>query len=353
MTRKSYLFKVIFLISSIILANCNINDSVEQGTQKNQSLNSFEKIADVEWGKPKGFSLTMDIYVPKTEKSSLPVLVIFHGGGWLINNKSIMNQMSEYIVQHSEYIVCNVNYRLLGDNGNTTMMNEIVEDVLGAVLWVKVNIGKYNGDPTKIAVTGDSAGGHLAAMIVNSGNRLESKGFDGPTLGFNPTYLPRGKSAEDIIKEGGLEVQAAILSYGAFDMYAACLGGLEKAGNYFWAFSGNIPRGIFGNEFSVQKNPDMYKAVSPIYNIPNISERKLPPQLAIVGTLDKLITPASVQNYVSKIKESGQSIEYWEHEGRPHAFLDSGKNDYLGINFEDDAPPALNRMIQFLDSVFN
>ncbi len=316
------------------------------------AAHQFEKISNVEWARPKGFPLTMDIYVPQTGKKSYPVLIVYHGGGWLINNNSIMNQLSEYIAGNGEYIVCNVNYRLLGDLSNTTTINEIVEDALGAVLWVKDNIKKHKGDPDKIAVTGDSAGGHLAAMVVNSGARLESDGFAGNTLGFKPTYLPKGKTAEEVARRGGIQVQAAILSYGAFDMHASAQGGFESPKNGFWAMGGAKARGIFGEGSTVQEKPEHYKAVSPIYNVPKASQRKLPPQLLTVGTKDDLTTPALVHKYYTVLKEAGQTAEYWEHEGRPHAFLDSGSNEYLGIQFEKDAPPAIDKMIAFLDSVF-
>jgi acetyl esterase/lipase len=96
----------------------------------------------------------------------------------------------------------------------------------------------------------------------------------------------------------------------------------------------------------------MYKAVSPIYNIPPASEREFPPQLLTAGSEDNLVTPASVKNYLGKLRSSGHPAEYWEHEGRPHAYLDSGSNSLLGISFEADAPPALAVMIEFLDGVF-
>ena len=57
----------------------------------------------------------MDIYVPDSGKKSYPVVVIYHGGGWLINNNSIMNSMAEYLASKGEFVVANVNYRLLGD----------------------------------------------------------------------------------------------------------------------------------------------------------------------------------------------------------------------------------------------
>ncbi|RYZ80233.1 MAG: alpha/beta hydrolase, partial [Moraxellaceae bacterium] len=169
---------------------------------------------NITWASPKNFALTADIYVPSTGKAKYPVLVIYHGGGWLINNNSVMNSMSEYVASHGEFVVANMNYRLLPDNNNTTTMNEIVEDAFGGLLWVKDNIAQYGGDPARVAITGDSAGGHLATMILMSGRNLETNGFSGKTLGFKPSYLPKRKTAERVAKTDGLKVQAAVISYG-------------------------------------------------------------------------------------------------------------------------------------------
>ena len=70
--------------------------------------------------------LTMDIYTPTSGQASYPVLMIFHGGGWLINDKSIMDQMAQYIVTNGDYVVCNVDYRLLGDQDNSVTLDQIV-----------------------------------------------------------------------------------------------------------------------------------------------------------------------------------------------------------------------------------
>lgn len=312
---------------------------------------AFEVKKDVMWATVEGFELTMDIYTPATGKSSYPVLVIFHGGGWLINNKSIMNDMAAYVAERG-YVVCNVNYRLLVDQNNTVTMDEIIGDVLGSVVWIKENIGRYKGDPKRVAVTGDSAGGHLASSVILMGNQLNENGFaDGPK-GFLPSYLPTGKTVADLINEGTLEVQAGLISYGAFDIYASCLGGFEQPSNFFWQMGGAPARPIFGEGISVQTHPDYYKAVSPSYQIPQATGRKLPPQFFSVGSKDNLTTPESVKAYVDKLAAAGQEVTYWVHEGRPHAFLDSGSNDFLGISFTKDAPEALDRMLAFLDGVF-
>ncbi len=338
------------LIVTYVFILCGIAQSVT--ATPDSKIHKYKIIKDVEWAKPGGNSLTMDIYVPETGKSSYPVIVIYHGGAWLINNKSVMDSMATYIASHSEYIVCNVNYRLLGDNSNTVTMNQIIEDAFGAVLWIKENIPSYKGDISKLIVTGDSAGGHLASMIALCGNKLESDGFAGDSRGFNPTFLPEGITAEEVAKNNGLAVQAAILSYPGIDMYSECLDSFEIKDNFFWAIAQATPRGIFGDTINVENNPDFYKAVSPVYNIPDSGERMLPPQLCIVGSRDNTTTPASIKKYVAKLKEKGQPAEYWEYKDMPHAFLDSWKNEYLGTDFRKDAPPAIDRMIKFLDSLF-
>lgn len=319
-----------------------------QTTTKHQ----VEAKKNVVFASPEGFDLTMDIYTPKTGQSSYPVLIIIHGGGWLINDNSIMHQMAEYVSGNAEYVVANINYRLLGDQENTVSINEIVEDVFGAVLWVKDHIAAYGGDPNRVAVTGDSAGGHLTEMVVVAGDNLKSHGFSKAPYGFNPSYLPAGKTAEQVAAEDGMSIQAAIPSYGAFDLLAAAQGGFERESNFFWQMGGAKARGLFGSSFNVESNPEMYKAVSPIYLIPEVSEKKLPPQFFHVGSKDSTTPPVAVKAYFDKLKEAGQHGEYWLYEGRNHAYLDSGSNEFLGNSFEKDAIEPLNRMIRFLNAVF-
>src|SRR5690606_1537624 len=123
-------------------------------------------------------------------------------------------------------------------------------------LWVKEHIGNYKGDPERVAITGDSAGGHLSAMTLLAGRNLASRGFNDGALAFTPSYLPTGKSAEQVAKEDGLRLQAAVISYGAFDMHAAAEGGFESPENFFWQMGGAEARGLFGNQVNVQNNPE-------------------------------------------------------------------------------------------------
>ncbi len=318
---------------------------------ENDDPTRYELSEDVVWASPAGFDLRMDIYTPKSGGPRRPVLVMFHGGGWLINDKSIMDQAAAYLATRSRYTICNVDYRLLSDQGNTITLNQIVDDALGAVLWVKENIERYGGDPARVAVTGDSAGGHLAAMVVNAGRRLSSAPFSVSSPTFHPTYLPPGRTPEQVAEAKSLVVQAAILSYGAFDLLEGARGGFEGWTNPFWFASGSLPRRVFGPAYNVDEHPELYRAVSPQHTIPPLAEAPLPPQLLTVGSEDPVVTPDSVRTYLEALRAAGHPAEYWEYDGRSHAFLDSGSNLLLGTRFETDAPEALDVMIRFLDGV--
>ncbi len=337
------------LVALIIIAFYSLSTTANSYEIDNPNKYSLSK--DVQWASPEGFDLTMDIYTPKTGRASYPVLIIFHGGGWLINDKSIMDQTARYLATNSEFVICNVNYRLLVDNANSVKLNQIVNDVFGSVLWVKEHIGDYKGDKSQISVTGDSAGGHLAAMIVNSGNRLSSASYT-ESLTFFPTYLPVGITPEEVALNDGLAVQAAILSYASLDVYQFGVESFESWKNPFWLFGGSLPRGIFGDGYNAKSNPDLYKAISPLYSIPDASTRNLPPQLVITGSEDKLIKPSLSREYHAKLKQAGQPTKFWLHKGRGHGYLDSGSSLVLGTKFERDAPEALDVMIDFLNRIF-
>ncbi|CAH1000617.1 hypothetical protein LEM8419_01751 [Neolewinella maritima] len=307
------------------------------------------KATDISWASPRGFDLTMDVYTPQTDRKSYPVIVMYHGGGWLINTKSIMDEPAAYLARHGEYVVCNVNYRLLGDLDNSVTMDEIVGDAFGGLLWVKEHIAEYGGDPDRIIVTGDSAGGHLAAMVATQGHRLSATGeFAAPNYSFRPSYLPASG-----IPDGGVQVQAAILSYGAFDQLGSALGGFETAGNVFWQMGGAEPRGILGDDYTPTDDAERYRMVSPLYLIEPAATRDYPPMLLTVGSEDDLTTPASIRTYIDKLEAAGHDdLQYWVHEGRPHAFLDSGRNEFLGTEFTRDAVPALDYMLAYLNERF-
>ena len=309
---------------------------------------------DIVWASPAGFDLTMDIYSPKKDDGPFPVLVIFHGGGFLIRRKNILDNMAQYIASHHDYVVCNVNYRLLGDQHNSVTFNELIGDAFGSILWIKENIFEFKGDKDRLAVTGDSAGAYISAMIVNSGTKIGKKENYSEHLSFEPSYLPEKIKLKDISNNNLLAVNAAVLSYGGFDFYKWALNGAaETYKNLFWWLSFSKPRGIFGSKYNPINHPEMYKASSPIYNIPNVQNQRLPPQLVTSASRDKVVPAYAVKDYVKALQNQGQLVEYWEYKDKGHAYLDSGKSLLVGNDFKKDAIPALKKIMNFLDACFN
>ena len=335
----------VLLFGLLFLSACTAEIS-----QKNSAL-SIQR--DIPWTQAGDRQLTADIIAPKDADKPLPVVVIYHGGGWLINDNRIMDSTAQYLASHGQFVVANMNYRLLGDNGNTTTMDDIVEDALGGLLWVKENIARYGGDPARVAVTGDSAGGHLSAMVLLAARNLSNEDFSPANLAFKPSYIPSGKTPEQIAAEDGLRVQAAVLSYGAFDIFNAAQNGFESPQNIFWKMGNTQARGLFGKNYSVEKQPELYRAVSPIHQIPAAADYRLPPVFAHVGSKDATTPPAAVEDFVERLRAAGQPAEFRLYPGKNHAFLDNGCNEYLGTCFDRDAPDTLDDMISFLHRSFD
>ena len=70
------------------------------------NINNPEKYhltENIVWSSPQGFDLTLDIYSPKEVPENCPVVVMFHGGGFLIRRKEILNNMSQYIATNHDW----------------------------------------------------------------------------------------------------------------------------------------------------------------------------------------------------------------------------------------------------------
>ncbi|WP_242919751.1 alpha/beta hydrolase [Pontibacter liquoris] len=153
---------------------------------------------DVVYAKPGIKPLKYDVYAPKGAKN-LPCIIIIHGGGWSSNNEDIMRGLARELVKGGRYVVFSIDYRWINKlDGETkpTHMHQLIEDVFGAIAHIQEHAGKYGGDPTRIAVTGDSAGGHLAEAAATLSSLIGDGGF-GITSGvyqYMPSYLPKRKS---------------------------------------------------------------------------------------------------------------------------------------------------------------
>jgi acetyl esterase len=111
------------------------------------------------------------VYVPTSGTSPQPVLLYYHGGGWTIGDLDTHDSVARSFAALSDCIVVSVDYRL----GPEHRLPAAFDDALAAFTWVATHAAEIGGDPTRLAVGGDSAGGNLAAAVsqytVASGTR--------------------------------------------------------------------------------------------------------------------------------------------------------------------------------------
>ena len=101
----------------------------------------------------------LDVFFPVTKNA--PVQIYIHGGYWHSNDKSDCSYIALGFVEQGCVCVI-INYTLVP----SARIDEQVKQCAEAVRWVKRNIAAFGGDPNNIHVTGHSAGGHLAAMLL-------------------------------------------------------------------------------------------------------------------------------------------------------------------------------------------
>lgn len=108
-----------------------------------------------------GGTIHARIYTPKTGKASYPIIVYYHGGGFVIADLDVYNASAQGLAEQTESIVVSVAYRLAPEHKFPTAHN----DAFAAYEWVLKNAAMMKGDAKKVAVVGESAGGNLAANV--------------------------------------------------------------------------------------------------------------------------------------------------------------------------------------------
>ena len=109
----------------------------------------------------KGGQIHLRIYTPKTGKDAYPVIVYYHGGGWVIADLNTYNASAQGLANQVEAVVVSVAYRQAPEYKFPTAHN----DSYAAYEWTVKNAASIKGDPKKIALVGESAGGNLAAAV--------------------------------------------------------------------------------------------------------------------------------------------------------------------------------------------
>lgn len=108
-----------------------------------------------------GGKIHLRIYTPKNATTALPVIVYYHGGGWVIADLDTYDASAKGLAEQVGAIVVSVAYRQAPEYKFPTAHN----DSYAAYEWTLKNAASLNGDPMNIAVAGESAGGNLAAAV--------------------------------------------------------------------------------------------------------------------------------------------------------------------------------------------
>ena len=127
-----------------------------------------------------GGQIPVRIYTPQGS-GPFPVLVYFHGGGWVIGNVDTHDPTCRTLTNAAGCVVVSVDYRLAPEH----KFPAAVDDCYAATQWVAANAAAINGDSSRIAIGGDSAGGNLTAVVA-----IEAREQGGPPLVFQLLVYP-------------------------------------------------------------------------------------------------------------------------------------------------------------------
>ena len=122
------------------------------------------------------------IYWPPVEQhENLPVVVFYHGGGWSIGDLDTHDPVARSHAVGAEAIVVSVDYRLAPEHPWPAG----IDDAWAALRWVGEHAAELGGDPSRIAVAGDSAGGNISAVMTQL-----ARDQGGPPLVFQLLWYP-------------------------------------------------------------------------------------------------------------------------------------------------------------------
>ena len=143
-----------------------------------------------------GTKLVGDLYQPKG-LAKAPALVAIHGGGWQVGNRAFYQYWGPFLARHG-YALFTIDYRL----GKPGLYPAAVYDAKAAIQFVRAKAGEFNIDPDRIGLMGDSAGGHLSALLALAGDQFVS------------AYRDDANAAVPA------NVKAVVAFYGVYDMTA-------------------------------------------------------------------------------------------------------------------------------------
>jgi acetyl esterase len=245
-----------------------------------------EMRTNVEYAVATGESLKLDAYVPEG-KGPFPTAILVHGGGWHGGSKEVFIKPLFQTMTEAGFTWFSINYRLAPTNRYPAAVN----DVITSVRWVQDHAGEYKADTKRMALIGESAGGHLVAFV---GAR------DGRKLGL-----------------------AAVVPY-----YAPCeleplAGGDPKAGRA----SSALGAFLGFTELNDQARR-LLRDASPVTYV----SKDMPPFLLIHGDKDPLVPYNQSVIMQQRMQQAGASCELYTVAGGGHGMMGWEKNPQTQVH---------------------
>jgi acetyl esterase len=236
-----------------------------------------------------GVDIPVRIYTP-TGSGPFPILVWFHGGGWVVGDLETADPTARHLTVGANCVVISVDYRLAPE----TKFPGAADDCYAATIWAAQHAMRLDGDPSKIAVGGDSAGGNLAAAVA-----LMARDRGGLSLVFQLLVYP---------------VTAPEFNMPSYRQNAEGYGLTLDAMRWYW-------------DHYLQRPED---ASNP-YAAPLVAQnlKGLPPALVITAECDPLRDEGEA--FAKRLQAAGVPTTYSQYDGMIHGFfgmtavLDKGK----------------------------
>lgn len=237
----------------------------------------------------------LDLYIPR-EGTNLPLVIYIHGGAWLGGSKD-WGAPLQFL--KDGYAVASINYRL----SQHAIFPAQIQDCKAAVRWLRAHAGQYRLNAQRFAVMGESAGGHLAALVGTSG---QIKDFDvGENLDVSCT------------------VQAVVDYFGPTDLLQI---ETQRKAPLVMGQGGDSPESkLMGG--GIQEKKDLAARANPITFVTSNS----PPFLICHGDADPLVPHQQSELLEAALKKAGVPVTFYTVKGGSHG------------GFRDPKVPELTR----------
>lgn len=235
----------------------------------------------------------LDIYIPKDGKKTHPLIVVIYGSAWFGNNGKGMAYMSVgKPLTDAGYAVACINHRASTEAKYPAQIN----DVKGAIRYLRANADKYGLDTSFVGTTGFSSGGHLSAMAgVTNGMKTRTAG--------DVTIDIEGNVGGNLDQSSA--VDAVVDWFGPVDM--------SRMENCETVKDEKSPEAVLIGGAPAD-NMDMVALISPITYISD----KTAPMLVIHGNADSVVPYCQGVYFSEALKEAGKLSDFITVEGGQH-----------------------------------